>query len=132
MVKRVLPRLDNFASVRQIKRKIKGSDVIYKNREALASELINIGTANISDVVEWEGGIAKVKDVKDIPEHALSAIKRVRILKDGTLDIEMVDKVRVLQMLAKSAGLLDQESEGDKPAVIDIKMVGPTKEGKDE
>jgi len=125
MVKRVLPRLDNFASVRQIKRKIKGSDVIYKNREALASELINIGTANISDVVEWEGGIAKVKDVKDIPEHALSAIKRVRILKDGTLDIEMVDKVRVLQMLAKSAGLLDQESEGDKPAVIDIKMVGP-------
>ena len=64
----------------------------------------------------------------DIPEHALSAIKRVRILKDGTLDIEMVDKVRVLQMLAKSAGLLDQESEGDKPAVIDIKMVGPTEE----
>ena len=128
MVKRVLPRLDNFASVRQIKRKIKGSDVIYKNREALASELINIGTANISDVVEWEGGIAKVKDVKDIPEHALSAIKRVRILKDGTLDIEMVDKVRVLQMLAKSAGLLDQESEGYKPAVIDIKMVGPAEE----
>ena len=128
MVKRVLPRLDNFASVRQIKRKIKGSDVIYKNRDALESELINIGTANIADVVEWEGGIAKVKDVKDIPEHALSAIKRVRIMKDGTLDIEMVDKVRVLQMLAKSAGLLDQESEGDKPAVIDIKMVGPTEE----
>ena len=132
MVKRVLPRLENFASVRQIKRKIKGSDVIYKNREALASELINIGTANISDVVEWEGGVAKVKDVKDIHEHALSAIKKIRILKDGTLDIEMVDKVRVLQMLAKSAGLLDTENESDRPAVIDIKMVGPTKEGNDE
>jgi hypothetical protein len=94
MTKRVLPRLDNFASVRQIKRKIKGSEVIYKNRDALASELINIGTANISDVVTWDNGLAKVKDVKDIPEHALSAIKRIRILKDGTLDIEMVDKVR--------------------------------------
>ena len=70
--------------------------------------------------------------MKDIPEHALSAIKRIRILKDGTLDIEMVDKVRVLQLLAKSAGLLDTETEGDKPAVIDIKMVGPTKEGNDE
>jgi len=128
MVKRVLPRLENFASVRQIKRKIKGSDVIYKNREALASELINIGTANISDVVEWEGGVAKVKDVKDIPEHALSAIKKIRILKDGTLDIEMVDKVRVLQMLAKSAGLLDTENESDRPAVIDIKMVGPSED----
>jgi len=125
MTKRVLPRLDNFASVRQIKRKIKGSEVIYKNRDALASELINIGTANISDVVTWDNGLAKVKDGKDIPEHALSAIKRIRILKDGTLDIEMVDKVRVLQLLAKSAGLLDTEAEADKPAVIDIKMVGP-------
>ena len=66
--------------------------------------------------------------MKDIPEHALSAIKRIRILKDGTLDIEMVDKVRVLQLLAKSAGLLDTEAEGDKPAVIDIKMVGPREE----
>ena len=128
MTKRVLPRLDNFASMRQIQRKIKGSEVIYKNRDALAQELINIGTANISDIVTWENNEATVKNVKDIPEYALSAIKRVRILKDGTLDIEMVDKVRVLQMLAKSAGLLDQESEGDKPAVIDIKMVGPTEE----
>jgi len=132
MTKRVLPRLDNFASMREIKRKIKGSDVIYKNRDALAKELINIGTANITDVVTWENDQAKVKDVKDIPEHTLSAIKRIRILKDGTLDIEMVDKVRVLQMLAKSAGLLDGEQDADKPAVIDIKMVGPSKEGKDE
>ena len=128
MTKRVLPRLDNFASMRQIQRKIKGSEVIYKNRDALAQELINIGTANISDVVTWENNEATVKNVKDIPEYALSAIKRVRILKDGTLDIEMVDKVRVLQLLAKSAGLLDTEAEADKPAVIDIKMVGPGEE----
>jgi len=131
MTKRVLPRLDNFASMRQIQRKIKGSEVIYKNRDALAQELINIGTANISDVVTWENNEATVKNVKDIPEYALSAIKRVRILKDGTLDIEMVDKVRVLQLLAKSAGLLDVEKDADKPAVIDIKMVGPS-DAKDE
>ena len=126
MTKRILPRLDNFASMRQIQRKIKGSEVIYKNRDALAQELINIGTANISDIVTWENNEATVKNVKDIPEYALSAIKRVRILKDGTLDIEMVDKVRVLQLLAKSAGLLDVEKDADKPAVIDIKMVGPS------
>ena len=126
MTKRVLPRLDNFASMRQIQRKIKGSEVIYKNRDALAQELINIGTANISDIVTWENNEATVKNVKDIPEYALSAIKRVRILKDGTLDIAMVGKVRVLQLLAKSAGLLDVEKDADKPAVIDIKMVGPS------
>lgn len=130
MVKRVLPNLKNFASVRAIKRKIKGSDVIYKNREALAQELINLGTANITDIITWanaEDGttVTEVKDIQDIPKSSLAAIKRIRVLQDGTLDIEMVDKVRVLQMLAKSAGLLDVEQDGDKPAVIDIKMVGP-------
>jgi len=133
MVKRVLPNLKNFASVRAIKRKIKGSDVIYKNREALAQELINLGTANITDIITWanaEDGstVTEVKDIQDIPKASLAAIKRIRVLQDGTLDIEMVDKVRVLQMLAKSAGLLDVEQDGDKPAVIDIKMVGPSED----
>ena len=130
MVKRVLPNLKNFASVRQIKLRIKGSEVIYQNRESLAQELINLGTANITDIVSWDKDeegktITEVKDIKDIPKSALGAIKRIRILQDGTLDIEMIDKVRVLQMLAKSAGLLDAEQDADKPAVIDIKMVGP-------
>ena len=112
MVKRLLPNLKTFASVRQIKRRIKGSEVIYQNRETLAQELINLGTANITDIVSWstdeEGKtITEVRDIKDIPKSALGAIKRIRILQDGTLDIEMIDKVRVLQMLAKSAGLLD-------------------------
>tara|TARA_X000001382_G_scaffold46188_1_gene31201 strand:- start:11736 stop:12143 length:408 start_codon:yes stop_codon:yes gene_type:complete len=133
MVKRVLPNLKNFASVRQIKRRIKGSEVIYQNRETLAQELINLGTANITDIVSWstdeEGKtITEVRDIKDIPKSALGAIKRIRILQDGTLDIEMIDKVRVLQMLAKSAGLLDAEQDADKPAVIDIKMVGPSED----
>ena len=133
MVKRVLPNLKNFASVRKIKRRIKGSEVIYQNREALAQELINLGTANITDIVSWDKDeegktITEVKDIKDIPKSALGAIKRIRILQDGTLDIEMIDKVRVLQMLAKSAGLLDAEQDADKPAVIDIKMVGPSED----
>ena len=133
MVKRVLPNLKIFASVRQIKRRIKGSEVIYQNRESLAQELINLGTANITDIVSWDKDeegktITEVRNIKDIPKSALGAIKRIRILQDGTLDIEMIDKVRVLQMLAKSAGLLDAEQDADKPAVIDIKMVGPSED----
>ena len=130
MVKRVLPNLKNFASVRQIKRRIKGREVIYQNRESLAQELINLGTANITDIVSWstdEKGktITEVRDIKDIPKSALGAIKRIRILQDGTLDIEMIDKVRVLQTLAKASGLLDQDKTSDKPAVVEVKMVGP-------
>ena len=95
--------------------------------------MINLGTANITDIITWanaEDGttVTEVKDIQDIPKASLAAIKRIRVLQDGTLDIEMVDKVRVLQMLAKSAGLLDVEQDGDKPAVIDIKMVGPSED----
>ena len=51
----------------------------------------------------------------------------------------MVDKVRIMQLLAKSSGLLDQEKDGEKPAVVSIEMVMPeegklindTKENKD-
>ena len=31
----------------------------------------------------------------------------------------------MFQLLAKSAGLLDTEKDGDKPAVVDIQMVMP-------
>ena len=37
----------------------------------------------------------------------------------------MIDKVRVLQTLAKASGLLDQDKTSDKPAVVEVKMVGP-------
>ena len=37
----------------------------------------------------------------------------------------MIDKVRVLQMLAKSAGILDRTPESEKPSVIEVNMVGP-------
>jgi hypothetical protein len=42
----------------------------------------------------------------------------------------MIDKVRVLQMLAKSAGLMDQEKEADKPSVVSIEMVMPKEDKK--
>ena len=47
--------------------------------------------------------------------------------KDGeNLEIEMHDKIRSLQTVAKAAGLLDQpEQESDKPSVIGIQIQGP-------
>ena len=41
------------------------------------------------------------------------------------LEVELIDKLRVANMLAKSAGLLDPEKEIDKPSVLNIEMVMP-------
>ena len=124
------PNLKELGAVRSVKRKVGGSDVIFDNRDKLAQELINLSTAKISDVMSWDAeGNITVKPSADIPDSVLTAIKKIRIVPtpDGrnAIDIEMIDKVRVLQTLAKASGLLDQDKTSDKPAVVEVKMVGP-------
>ena len=74
-------------------------------------------------------GNVKVKRASDIPDHALQAIKNIRVKtdKDGnsTLEIELYDKVGVLRLLAKASGLLDNPDDEDKPSVIDVNVVAP-------
>ena len=127
------PNLKELGSVRSVRRKIGGSDVIFDNRDKLAQELINLSTAKISDVLSWdEEGNIKVKPSADIPDSVLTAIKKIRIVPtaDGknAIDIELIDKVSVLRTLARASGLLDQDKTSDKPAVVEVKMVG-TKDG---
>ena len=127
------PNLKELGSVRSVRRKIGGSDVIFDNRDKLAQELINLSTAKISDVLSWdEEGNIKVKPSADIPDSVLTAIKKIRIVPtaDGknAIDIELIDKVSVLRTLARASGLLDQDKMSDKPAVVEVKMVGPKDE----
>jgi len=77
-----------------------------------------------------EDGNVKVKAASQIPDHALQAIKNIRVKreKDGsqTLDVELYDKVGVLRLLAKASGLLDNPDDGeDKPSVIGINVQAP-------
>ena len=67
---------------------------------------------------------------KDISETAIGAIKKIRVTPDGGLELEMIDRVKVLQLLAKSAGILDREVNSDRPSVVEIQMVGPGEEKK--
>ena len=85
-------------------------------------------------VVDIQGGTVTLKELEDIPEHALTAIKKIKVTptRNGDqVEVEMIDKVRVLQMLAKSAGLLETEKVGDKPSIVNIEMVMPD-DGKDD
>ena len=108
--------------------------MIYDNRDMLAQELINLSTAKISDVMTWTSdGKTQVQSTEDIEPAVLAAIKKIRVIPSelgNTIEIEMIDKVRVLQTLAKASGLLEQERNVDKPAVVEVQMVGPSEEKK--
>jgi len=95
---------------------------LYHNTEVVASELLKIGTTNITDIVNLDG---TVKDIDEIPPEALSAIKKITAGPDGRVTIELFDKVATLRVLAKASGLLDAEANQEKPSIIGINMRGP-------
>lgn len=130
-----VPSVKNWGGVRSIQKRLERSQTIMENREAVAYALLCMANTKLTDIMSWDDeGNIKVKASKDIPEHALQAIKSIkantRTEKDGssytTLDIEMYDKVGVLRLLAKASGLLDNpEAESDKPSVIGINIKAP-------
>lgn len=125
--------MTSFGGTRTLQRRLERSNTLIQNREAVSYALLCMANTKLTDIMTWdEDGQVKVKASRDIPEHALQAIKKiqVRVDKDGnnTLEIELYDKVGVLRLLAKASGLLDNPDENDKPSVIDVNVVAPNAE----
>jgi hypothetical protein len=117
-----VPPIGRFGGVKLIERRIGRSETLAHNKEAVAAELIAMGTARITDIVDLATG--RVKDISLIPDYALAAIKKVTITDLGTT-VELFDKVSVLRVLAKASGMLDIEKNENKPSIVGINMKGP-------
>ena len=129
-----VPSLAGYGGVRALQKNLERSTTLAANREAVSYTLLSIANTKPTDIMEWDSeGNIKVKASKDIPEHALQAIKSIKTVtktdKEGnsytTIDIELWDKVGVLRILAKASGLLDSPDESDKPSVIGINVKAP-------
>nr|DAF60666.1 MAG TPA: hypothetical protein [Podoviridae sp. ctwJH20] len=133
-----IPSLKNWGGIRSVQRRLERSSTIMANKEAVAYALLCMANTKITDVMEWdEAGNVRVKPSSAIPDHALQSIKNIRVKtdKDGnsTLELELYDKVGVLRLLAKASGLLDNPDDGnEKPSVIDVNVVAPIQETRDE
>jgi hypothetical protein len=133
-----IPSLKNWGGVRSVQRRMERSATITGNREAIAYQMVSMAMTNITHIATWdEDGRLKVKSASQIPEHALASIKKInaRVDKDGNsyLEIELYDKVALLRLLAKASGLLDNPDDGsEKPSVIDVNVVAPNPEVRDE
>ena len=126
----VIPPLTNWGGVRTVQRRLERSTTLAANKEAVAYSLLAMANTRITDIMSWdERGNVTVKRSSDIPEHALNAIKNVKVRtdKDGasTLEVELYDKVAVLRLLAKASGLLDNPDNEDRPSVIGINVKAP-------
>jgi hypothetical protein len=118
--------MQNWGGIRSIQKRLERSATIMENKEAVAYSLLCMANTKITDIMEWDDqGNIQVKASKDIPEHALQAIKTIRVNKDGNLELELYDKVGVLRLLAKASGLLDSPDDSDRPSVIGINIKPP-------
>jgi hypothetical protein len=121
-----IPSLQNWGGIRSIQKRLERSATIAENREAVAYSLLCMANTKITDILEWDDkGAIQVKASKDIPDHALQAIKSIKVNKDGNLELELYDKVGVLRLLAKASGLLDNPDDSDRPSVIGINIKPP-------
>ena len=115
--------IGRFGGVRLAQRRIRTSETLEQHKEAVAQELIALGTTSITEIMNLDG---TMKAQEDIPDYALRAIKKITPMPDGRIAIEMHDKVSVLRILAKAAGFLESaEKESDKPSIVGINMKGP-------
>tara|TARA_Y100000310_G_scaffold276933_1_gene294439 strand:- start:1029 stop:1463 length:435 start_codon:yes stop_codon:yes gene_type:complete len=127
--------VQKFGGVRALNNRLKGrSKVISENKEAVAAELVSMAMVNLTDIISWdEDGNVQVKPSAEISDEAIRAIKKVKITtrnfkgegSEATLEVELYDKVRVLQILAKASGLLEPPPETNTPSVVGITMKGP-------
>ena len=126
-----IPSVAGWGGTRSIQRRLERSNTLAGNREAVSYALLCMANTKITDIMDWdESGNVRVKRASDIPEHALQAIKNIRVKTDrdgnSTLEVELYDKVGVLRILAKASGLLDSPDESDKPSVIGITVKAPS------
>lgn len=133
-----IPSLKNWGGVRSVQKRLERSSTITGNREAIAYQMVSMAMTNITHIATWDDqGRLRVKTASEIPEHALASIKKIsaRVDREGNsyLEVELYDKVALLRLLAKASGLLDNPDDGsDKPSVIDVNVVAPDREARDE
>ena len=63
-----------------------------------------------------------------LPERARRSIKKVKVTPNqhgNTIEVEMHDKLSALRLLAKHRGLLEPNSDDQRPSMIGINVTGP-------
>jgi len=98
-------------------------------RQAVEQELAAIGASEITDIISWDDtGRVTVIDSKDLPERTKRSIKKMKVSPSqygNQIEIEMHDKISALRLLAKHYGMLNVDTQQNKPSVLGINIQGP-------
>ena len=92
-------------------------------REAVVQELEAIAAGEATDVISWDAmGQVQLTPSDQLPERARRSIKKVKVTPNqhgNTI------KLSALRLLAKHRGLLEPNSDDQRPSMIGINVTGP-------
>ena len=114
-------------TTRQARAGLASSDA--DRREAVVQELEAIGAGEITDVIRWtDMGEVQLVGSDQLSDRARRSVKKVKITPNAhgnSIEVEMHDKLSALRLLAKHRGLLEPNSDDDRPSMIGINVTGP-------
>ena len=98
-------------------------------REAVVSELEAIAAGEVTDILRWdEMGQVYLAPSDAFSDRAKKSIKKVKVTPNqhgNSIEVEMHDKLSALRLLAKHRGLLEPNSDDQRPSMIGINVTGP-------
>jgi len=114
-------------TVRQQRAALASPDV--DKREAVVQELEAIASGVITDVLNWNDlGQVFLTPSEKLSERSRRGIKKVKVTPTqhgNSIEVEMHDKLSALRLLAKHRGLLEPNSDDQRPSMIGINVTGP-------
>lgn len=114
-------------TVRQQRAALASPDV--DKREAVVQELEAIASGVITDVLNWDDlGQVFLTPSDKLSERSRRGIKKVKVTPTqhgNSIEVEMHDKLSALRLLAKHRGLLEPNSDDQRPSMIGINVTGP-------
>jgi hypothetical protein len=114
-------------TVRQQRAALASPDV--DKREAVIQELEAIGSGAITDVLNWDDlGQVFLTPSDKLSDRARRGVKKVKVTPTqhgNSIEVEMHDKLSALRLLAKHRGLLEPNSDDQRPSMIGINVTGP-------
>ena len=114
-------------TIRQLRQDLASADA--DRREAVIQELEAIGAGEATDVISWDAmGQVQLTPSDQLSERAKRSIKKVKVTPNAhgnQIEVEMHDKLAALRLLAKHRGLLEPNSDDQRPSMIGINVTGP-------
>ena len=114
-------------TTRQMRQDLASPDA--DRREAVVQELEAIAAGEATDVISWDSmGQVQLTPSDQLSERAKRSIKKVKVTPNqhgNSIEVEMHDKLSALRLLAKHRGLLEPNSDDQRPSMIGINVTGP-------